>query len=104
MCESRACVARRAERRARYSSAGAWRIPRLSRERAGVFAPADELLVPQVIGRRMIRQVAARHARQLLAAQLAHGPAKRRRCDDAMELPMILRDARTDRVQLGGRG
>src|SRR5712691_4902297 len=143
MRDRRAWVSRRAERRARYSSAGAMDIRRLSRERAGefagvagppndglvekaderrdaaehreqfrietradrevrrIFAPADELPVAQVIGGRVILQVAAGHARQLIAAEPADGRSKGRRRDHAMELPMIVRNGGADRVQFG---
>src|SRR5207302_4940280 len=126
--------------------AGAWRIPRLSRERAGefagvagraddrsveeghercdaskdrdqlwieawthreigwIFAPADELLVAQVISGWMFLHVATRHARQLFSAECTHRVSKGRRRDDPMELPMIISDACPDRVELDGGG
>jgi hypothetical protein len=43
---------------------------------AGKFAPADELPVPQVLGRRVIFEIAARHARQPFTAQLTDRSTK----------------------------
>src|SRR5258706_3112868 len=140
MRDSRACVSRRAERRARYSSAGACIgdlesgdegtegvealqrpcVPRFGsalredcriekanerrdaaehgqqlrvearacRELRRMLAPADELLAPQVIGGRMILQVAARHACQPLATELADRRPKPGGRDHAMEPPI----------------
>src|SRR6185436_18989599 len=73
---------------------------RAQRELRRKLAPADELLAAQVIGGRMLLRVAARHARQLLAAELADRRPERGRRRHAMEAAMIVRDTGADRAQL----
>jgi len=53
--------------------------PGAEREIGREFTPGHELLVPEVVGSRMILRVPARHARKLLAGKAADRPRERRR-------------------------